>query len=181
MQNLQSVTLNSTKSFASYAQDIFQVIAGSLFLSVAAQIAIPFIPVPLTMQTFAVMLLGLTLGPVKGALSVALYIAESMTGLPILANFKSNPTALVGLCGGYIFGWVVQAYLTGLLFEKSSKASFKTLLGALLFISALQLGMGTLWLASFIGLKEAIFAGFVPFIIGETLKCIAILKIAARK
>lgn len=176
----QSVTASNEKPVFRYAKDALQVIGGSLFLAFSAQIAIPFLPVPLTMQTFAVMILALTLGKVKGTLSVVAYITESMMGLPVLSQATIAPLAIVGLRGGYLFGMIVQSYLVGSLFEKFSKLSYSTLLISLMLISTLQLSMGTLWLGSFIGWNQALMAGFYPFIIGETIKCISLLCIAKK-
>ncbi|HRD55187.1 MAG TPA: biotin transporter BioY [Parachlamydiaceae bacterium] len=173
MHSLSQAALVSKKDLFSYAKDALQVVAGSLFLSLCAQIAIPLFPVPLTMQTFAVMLLGATLGKVKGTLSVLAYIAESMLGFPVLAGMIVEPLAIFGLRGGYLFGFIAQAYLTGTFFEKYKTPSFSFTLFSLLLISLLQLGMGALWLASFIGLNQALLLGFYPFVPGTVLKCLA--------
>lgn len=165
------------------AKDLLQILGGALFLSLASQITIPLSPVPLTMQTFAVMVLALTLGRVKGTLAVVAYLVETMFGLPVLANAASSPFAIVGIRGGYLFGFIVQCYLAGVVFEKaSSKAiSYGTLLVSLLMISALQMFLGALWLSSFIGLGQALMAGFVPFIPGEFLKCVFVLGLFKKK
>lgn len=168
---LQTASL-SKKDLSSYIKDAFQILAGSLFLTLSAQIALPLFPVPLTMQTFAVMLLGVTLGKVKGTLSVLTYLVESTLGLPVLSGMVVEPLAIVGLRGGYLMGFLLQAFLTGAFFEKFKKPSFSFTLTALMAISLLQLGMGTLWLASFIGLNQAVLVGFLPFISGAFIKCL---------
>ncbi len=177
----QTVSSNSVKSYADLAKDFFLVLGGSLFLAIAAQIAIPFLPVPLTMQTFAVMMLSLALGKRKAVLSVAAYIAESMLGLPVLSQMSVAPLAIIGLRGGYIFGFMIQAYLAGALFEKSSELKFSSIAIALFLISVLQLSVGALWLGTFIGWNEALIAGFYPFIIGEAVKCLGVASFCQAK
>ena len=165
------------------AKDLLQILGGALFLSLASQVTIPLTPVPLTMQTFAVMILALTLGSVKGTLAVVAYLIETMFGLPVLANAASSPLAIVGVRGGYLFGFIIQCYLSGLLFEKaSSKAiSYATMLVSLVMISALQMFLGSLWLSSLVGLKAALMAGFIPFVPGEFLKCVFTLGLFKTK
>jgi len=177
---IQTITSVSDKPILRYLKDAFQVIGGSLFLAFAAQIAIPLTPVELTMQTFAVMLLALTLGKVKGTLSVIAYIIESMMGFPVLSNASIAPLAIIGIKGGYLLGFVIQAYLCGSLFEKFSKLSYSILLVSLVLISSLQLSIGALWLGNFIGWNQALIVGFYPFIPGEIIKCIAVLGFAKK-
>lgn len=174
----QTVSSKSVKSYTESAKDALQILGGSLFLALSAQIAIPFLPVPLTMQTFAVMMLALCLGKRKALLSVVAYIAESMFGLPVLSQMSQAPLAIIGLRGGYLFGFMIQAYLAGALFEKSRELKFSSIVMALFLISILQLSVGALWLGTFIGWNQALVAGFYPFIIGEAVKCFAIASFA---
>lgn len=175
---MQSIISNRSNVIvdSKIVKSVFQVFAGSLFLAMSAQISIPLSFVPLTMQTFAVMMLGLTLGRVKGALSVALYLLESFMGYPVLSGLSVASVPLITLRGGYLFAMVLQAYLTGLLFEKYSHLSNVVLLGSLFSITVLQLSMGAFWLGTTIGFQEALFAGFFPFLAGEFFKSVALLS-----
>jgi biotin transport system substrate-specific component len=154
---------------------LFQVIGGSLFIALCAQIKIPlaFSPVPLTLQTLAVMLVGATLGRRNGALTVLLYLAEISGGLPFLAGGLSAPLSLFGLKGGYYWGFIFQAYMAGWCRENQNKWSSPIILSILIFTTLIQLGIGTLWLSIFVGIKSCMQLGFYPFILGDILKCVA--------
>lgn len=129
-----------------------QVVAASLVLGLLAQIKIPLgvTPVPLSFQTFAVMLVSLLLGPRKGPLSVLLYLFEGAA---------VGSVHLMGPTGGYLLGFFVQSVLIG-----KFLASGRTFL-VLLLSSLVQMGLGVLWLGQFVGLDKALFLGFFPFIL----------------
>lgn len=161
--------------------DLLLAFGGSLFLALCAQISIPlpFTPVPLTMQTFAVLLLGGFLGPRKGALSVLFYLLQVCFGFPVLAGGVIAPMALLGPRAGYLAGMVVQAYLAGLC-VKQWKSRGALLLG-LLVTCAVQLTMGMWVLAPFVGWHNAIPMGIIPFIPGEILKSLLAAAYFSRK
>jgi biotin transport system substrate-specific component len=175
----QIIQAIDSKPVLRFAKDTMQVLGGSLLLATAAQMAIPMWPVPLTMQTLAVMFLGLTLGKVKGTLSVILYMIEAMMGLPVLTGGAPVAAAMM-LRGGYLFGFAVQAYFTGLLFEKFSKISYPIMFTLLTLVSILQLSLGALWLGSMVGFQTAFMTGFYLFIPGEIVKCLTILAFAKK-
>lgn len=159
--------------------DLIQVLGGSLFIVLCAQIKfpLPFSPVPLSMQTFAVLMIGGMLGKKKGALSVLLYLAQISGGLPFGAGGNANPLTLIGPTGGYFVGFVAQAYLTGWCMENMSQ--FRSLKAvALLTITPLLLGSA--WLSAFVGSENALTMGFYPFLIGDMLKCLAAMTCLAK-
>ncbi|MGA8163782.1 MAG: biotin transporter BioY [Waddliaceae bacterium] len=158
-----------------YLMPFLQVLGASFFLALCSQIKIPlyFTPVPLTLQTLAVMMIGGVLGRKKGSLSVLLYLGQIAVGLPFCAGGASNPLALAGPTGGYFFGFVVQAYLTGEYLEKERPFDSAKLLLMIFLISLLPLAMGTVWLGYCLGWKDAMVFGFYPFIPGDIVKCIA--------
>src|SRR5581483_9286863 len=92
-------------------------VAGSLFVAASAQIQVPLWPVPITMQTFAVLLIGAAYGAGLGAATLALYLVEGAAGLPVFAGLSGGPHVIVGPTGGYIVGFVVAAGLVGWLAE----------------------------------------------------------------
>lgn len=157
-----------------YLTSFLRVLAASFFLALCSQIEIPlyFSPVPITLQTLAVMILGGVLGRKEGALSVLAYLAEIAIGLPFCAGGVSNPLALVGPTGGYFFGFVVQAYLVGKYLEKERHFSSIKVLMMIFLISLVQLAMGTAWLRYYVGWNHAMLMGFYPFIPGDIIKCI---------
>lgn len=157
---------------------ISYVLAGFALIALFANIRVPlpFSPVPLTLQTFAAMLLGALFGRINGTLSVISYLAAISCGLPFVSGGTIDPNVLLGVKGGYLIGMVLQAYIVGYAFEK------KTLLFPSLFISSLlQLTLGTLWLSFFIGSKAALFAGFFPFIPGEIIKILSVFTLTTKR
>lgn len=152
------------------------VLAGSSFLALMARLSVPlpFTPVPLTMQTFAIFLLAGFLGGNRAALCVIAYLIEAAFGLPVLAGGMVDPFWFVGSRVGYLVGFVVAAYLVGKLLEMRSGGSYGSLVAVLgLGESIIFLfGMGGLsyWLGS---IYQAFILGVAPFLIGEIIKVMA--------
>lgn len=152
------------------ATNIALVFGGAALTAIAAQIQIPMWPVPMTMQTLAVLLVGAAMGAKRGALSLSLYLALGAAGLPVFASAKSLtgviPTA------GYLVGFVAAAALVGYLasrgFSSSPwKVALSFTLGGLVIYG---FGVTGLMLALGIDLTAAIAAGVVPFLIGDIVK-----------
>lgn len=156
----------------SLLQSTLLVVAGSLLIAGAAQIQIPlpFSPVPITLQTLAVLLIGATLGAKRGALSVALYLAEGSLGLPFFAGGTAGIASLLGPRGGYLVGFVAAAGLVGWLIERGAGRTFARAVGAFALGQLVIYALGVSWLAQFLGLNQAILAGVVPFLVGDALK-----------
>jgi biotin transport system substrate-specific component len=154
--------------------NVLLAVMGSLAIAACAQIAIPlpFTPVPITGQTFMVLLLGIIYGSRLGAATAALYLAEGALGLPFFAGGNSGISIFGGATGGYLIGFVIAAYVVGLLAERKWDRKLFTA-GAAMFLSSLiVLSFGTLWLSMFVGLKQAFLLGFLPFIPGDIIKTV---------
>jgi len=151
--------------------DIVLIVAGSLLIGLCAQIKffIPFSPVPVTAQTFAVLVTGALLGSRRGALAAALYIIEGAAGLPVFAS-GVGLSALYGFSGGYIFGFIPAAYLTGLLAEMGWDRRVGTTILAMILGNAALYAFGLFWLVFLVGIENALLVGLYPFLIGEVLK-----------
>lgn len=134
------------------------------------RIPLPFTPVPITLQTFAVMLIGGALGRRYGTLSVLFYLAESLIGLPVLSGGTSNPLALFSPVGGYLIGFAVQAYLTGWFVERTLTYGKGVVFLGIFAASIVQLVLGALVLGFYVGHTHAIYMGVIPFLIGDYLK-----------
>ncbi|WP_343081994.1 biotin transporter BioY [Ostreiculturibacter nitratireducens] len=147
---------------------ILMVVGGSFLIALSAQIKVPMIPVPMTLQTLAILFVGLTFGARMGALTVAAYLAEGAAGLPVFAGGATG-AALVGPTAGFLFGFVAMAYLAGLAADRGVKGLVPTLLVALA-VSALLYMPGVYWLATFIGFEKAVVAGMMPFLVGDAVK-----------
>lgn len=161
---------------------LIQVIGGSFLIALCSQIKIPlsFSPVPITLQTLAVMIVGCLLGKRNGAMSVLLYLTQGSAGLPVWAGGAVNSLALLGPTGGYLIGFVMQAYLAGWCMENGQSIRSGKLLFSLFFISLLQMALGTAWLGAYVGFENAVMMGFLPFLPGDFLKCVAATACAAK-
>lgn len=148
-------------------------IAGSLLLTVSAKTQIAFYPVPMTMQTLVIMVLGMALGPRLGAATVMLYLGQGALGLPVFAGTPEKGLGLAymaGPTGGYLAGFVAGAWLCGALAERGWDRSWlKTIVAAGLGHAAL-FGFGFIWLAILIGAEEAFAFGVAPFWAATLLK-----------
>jgi biotin transport system substrate-specific component len=152
-------------------RQVLQVLAASLFIGLCAQIKIPlfFTPVPLTGQTFAVLLVGSLLGSRKGALAALCYLAEGSMGMPVWAGGAAGIAHLLGPTGGYRFAYPLQALLAGYFFKKLD-GTFLKLFTALFMTCCMQLAVGSLWLGLFVGFTHCFALGFLPFITIELFK-----------
>ena len=152
--------------------DIVAVLGGSLATGLAAQAAIhlPFTPVPITGQTFAVLLVAALLGSRRGAMSMILYLAEGAAGLPVFGGGAAGPAILAGPTGGYLIGFVPAAWAVGALAERGWDRRVPTTLVAFLAGNALIYAFGLPWLALHVGWERTLALGFLPFAIGDALK-----------
>lgn len=147
------------------------VVVGTLALAIASQISVPMVPVPITMQTFAVTMIGALYGWRLGGLTVLAWLAEAMVGFPVLAEFKSGIAPFMGPTAGYLVAFPLMAIFVGFLTEKGISAN-RLFAGFSLHLAAnlLCLLLGWMWLAQVIGAEKAWIAGVVPFLIGAVLK-----------
>ena len=164
----------------SFAVKAIFLVVGTLALALASRIAVPMVPVPITMQTFAVTMIGALYGWRLGGLTVLAWIGEGMIGLPVWTNGASSVPYFLGATGGYLVSFPIMAVLVGWLAERGWTGE-RVVAGffAHLSANALCLAIGGVWLASIIGAEKAWIGGVAPFILGATLKsalAAAILK-----
>ena len=151
-------------------------VGASLLLAVSAKLKIPlaFSPVPLTMQTFVVLLLGFVYGPRLAMASVGLYLLEGAFGLPVFAQSPERGLGfayLLGPTGGYLLGFVLAAGLCGWCAERGWDRSYGRTLLAMLLGNALIYACGLAWLGSVIGFDKPLLAiGLLPFLVGDAVK-----------
>jgi biotin transport system substrate-specific component len=144
---------------------------GSLALTVSAKVQIPFWPVPMTLQTLVVLLLGMAFGARLALLTVVLYLAEGAFGLPVFAGTPEKGLGLAymaGPTGGYLVGFAVAAWLVGHITAARRDAAGLAL-AALLGTAAIY-APGVAWLAAFVGPEKALALGVLPFLWGDLLK-----------
>lgn len=153
---------------------VVTVVAASLLIVLGAQVQVrlPFSPVPVTLQTFAVLLAGALLGSRRGALAVLAYLAQGLMGLPVFAGWRGGVAHLLGPTGGYLLGFVAAAFVTGVLFERGWGAKPISAFLALLAGNAVIYALGLPWLALYVGAGRAVALGLAPFVIGDAAKIV---------
>ena len=154
-------------------KSLFAIILGSLALTISAKIKIPFYPVPMTMQTFVVLFLGVSLGYKIGLASVGLYLLEGIAGLPVFSNSPEKGVGLIYFTGptmGYLIGFLTASYLAS---KISNKDNFLLVLAKLTIATSTIYLLGLLWLGTLIVWDKPIFAlGAKPFLLAEIFKII---------
>jgi len=163
----------------SWLKELMLIGAGSLLLGLFAHFSfrLPFTPVPIVVQDYIALLLGAFLGSKRGALAVLLFIAEGSLGLPFFAQGTAGFAILAGPTGGYLLGYVLGAYLTGLFLERKKEKTFSSVFLALLLGNLAVFFLGLPWLSLYLGPAEAFLFGMVPFIPGAMIKLCASLKL----
>ncbi|KAF0107643.1 MAG: putative biotin biosynthesis protein BioY [Anaerolineaceae bacterium] len=156
-------------------RDMLLVVTGSLLVAGMAQVRIPlpFTPVPLTGQTFAVLLVGAALGSRRGAASLLFYLTLGMAGLPVFAGGASSLAYLAGPTGGYLIGFVCAAFVVGFLAERGLDRHFRSALLVFLVGEVVIYLCGISWLSLHLGAQKALVAGVFPFLLGDAIKMIA--------
>jgi len=157
------------------------ILLGSLALTVSAKIKIPFYPVPMTMQTFMVMFIGLSFGYKIGLATVSLYLFEGIVGLPVFSNSPERGTGLVYFTGptmGYLVGFLSACYFTKFVNQKDNL--FKIFIKLVISVSTIYI-LGVIWLGSLIGWEKPILSlGVYPFLLAEFFK-VVLLSIISTK
>lgn len=166
----------------SWTRTIVLIVAGSLLLTLSAKVQVPFWPVPMTMQTFVVLMIGATYGSTLGAATVLVYLLQGALGLPVFAK-GGGLAYMTGPTGGYLVGFLVAAWLVGKLAERGLDRRVLTALPMFLLGDLVVLALGVSWLATLIGFEKAWAAGVLPFLPAEALKialAMALLPLAWR-
>jgi biotin transport system substrate-specific component len=155
---------------AGVGRSIALIVAGSLLLTLSAKIQIPFWPVPMTMQTLAVLVLGAAYGARLGVAAMLTYIAEGAAGLPVFAGPSAGAAYLMGPTAGYLVGFVIAAGVVGFLAERGWNRRMSLIVGAMCLGHLLIFVPGVLWLAVLFGWQKAFAVGVSPFVLATLLK-----------
>ena len=173
--------LTKNISQAKIIKSLIAIILGSIALTISAKIKIPFYPVPMTMQTFVVLFLGVSLGHKIGLASVGLYLLEGIMGLPVFSNSPEKGVGLIYFTGptmGYLIGFLVASYLAS---KINSKDNFLIILTKIIIATSTIYILGLLWLGTLIGWDKPIFdLGAKPFLLAEIFK-IFLLALITKK
>ena len=152
-------------------KSLFAIVLGSIALTISAKIKIPFYPVPMTMQTFVVLFLGVSLGYKIGLASVCLYLFEGIFGLPVFSNSPEKGVGLIYFTGptmGYLIGFLTATYLSS---KINDKDNFFIILVKLTIATSTIYILGLSWLGTLIGWDKPIIAlGAQPFLLAEIFK-----------
>jgi biotin transport system substrate-specific component len=150
-------------------------VVGSLVLWASAKVQVPFYPVPMTLQTLAIMVIAASYGWRLALATIVVYFVEGAAGLPV---FSGTPERGIGLAymlgptGGYLLGFAVAMVLVGWVSERGAQRSPLRLLAAMLVADAIVLALGFAWLARAAGAEVAWTAGVVPFLLGVAIKIV---------
>jgi len=170
MEAIKKIELNKI------AKVILVAVLGTLLLTISAKIKIPFYPVPMTMQTFVILLIGITLGYRMGLATVTLYLLEGIVGLPVFASSPEKGIGIAYFIGptmGYLIGFLVAVYFAGLF--KYDKGIINTFLKLIFSVSFIYI-FGLIWLGTLIGWDKPIFKlGAQPFLLAELFKILLLL------
>ena len=162
-------------------KSVLIILLGSIILAISSKIKIPFYPVPMTMQTFVVLLIGMSFGYKIGLATISLYLIEGIIGLPVFSNSPERGVGLVYFTGptmGYLIGFLSACFLASLI--KKNDNYFIIFIKLILSVSTIYI-LGVLWLGTLIGWdKPIIQLGVVPFLLAEFFK-ISLLTILAKK
>ncbi len=165
--------------------NLILIVGGSIVLALLSQVKVPLLPVPITLQTFGVLLIGLSYGSRLGALTLAAYLAEGAAGLPVFAGGAGGFQHLGGPTAGYLWGFLAAAWVVGYLVEQGWNRSILFLALAALVGNIMLYVPGLLWLnyAFLQSWEKTIAVGLVPFLLGDVIKlvlAVAILHAAHR-
>lgn len=160
-------------------RNLLLAVAGSFLLWASAKVQVPFYPVPMTLQTGVVFLIGIAYGPRLAVATVLLYLAQGAMGWPVFAGTPEKGIGLpymMGPTGGYLAGFVAAAAISGWMAERS-RHWLATGLGVLAATAAIY-ALGVLWLSTFVGFGKAVTLGVLPFLLGDLLKLAIVTAMA---
>jgi Uncharacterized conserved protein len=155
---------------------ILLVLFGSALIALCAKIYVPLYPVPITMQTFGVFLIGLTYGWRLGGTTIAIYLFGGALGLPVFAKSGLGIAYLFGPTGGFLFGFFFAAVACGWFAERGFDRSYVKLFISLLIGNILLYALGLIWLGKIVGWDKPILElGFYPFVLGDLIKILLVV------
>ncbi|MGB6099308.1 MAG: biotin transporter BioY [Comamonas sp.] len=162
---------NGAAGGARWLRQAALVLAGTAVLTASSYVSIPMVPVPVSMQTFAVLMVGALYGWRLGGITVLAWLLEALLGMPVLAGGKGGLAPFVGPTAGYLLAFPVGAMLMGWLVERGFDGTrLLRAFGAMLLCTTLILAIGGLWLGTMIGAAKGWALGVAPFLAGEVVK-----------
>ena len=160
---------------SSLVRNAILALLGTILVAVAAHISVVMLPVPITLQTLAVLAIGAAYGSRLGAATLALYAAEGAAGLPVFAPTPDGYPGITGPTGGYIIGFILAAALLGWLVERGWDRGIPKMIAATLLAAAVLYIPGLIWLQGFVGgFEKAVEYGLAPFWLWDTVKALVV-------
>jgi biotin transport system substrate-specific component len=172
VQNATAILSVPILSIESLSGKLVRIVAGTLFLAASSWISVPSFPVPITMQTYAVIVIGALLGARLGTATVIAWLMEAALGMPVLAHGAAGVAVFVGPTAGYLFSFPVAAAFVGWLADRKLDRGMVSCFLSMLGGNAINLTLGVLWLAVAVGWRSAFLVGFLPFWIGGIAKAL---------
>lgn len=163
-------TLSNTTYLLEAGKTIAIAFVASLFMGVISQFTVPFYPVPITLQTLGVYLIGLAFSPSTAFLSLIFYLGECSMSLPFLSGGQIDPAWMVTTRAGYLVAFPIAAFFISKVHRSFQNQTYLTAFLAVLVGKFIILGCGVAYLSTFIGFEKAIVAGFLPFLYSGFVK-----------
>ena len=177
-QTLMKATLLRTSSFGTEEQvsvigKIMFLVLGVAILSLSAHFKVPFYPIPMTLQTLVVLLIGMSYGPHLGGATILSYLLLGGLGAPVFSG-GAGFAYLIGPTGGYLAGFFVAVTVLGFLAERGMGKNWITSAALAVIGTVIIYALGLSWLTSIIGYEKAIQFGLMPFVFGDCLKIVIV-------
>jgi len=168
----QRVMIDTVWPTAGTWREVVLILGGSLLIALVArlQFLLPFSPVPVTGQTFAVLLLGALYGSKRGPATVVTYLTLGAIGLPVFAAGAAGLARFVGPTAGYLLGFVIAAFAVGSLCERGWDRRPWTAAASMIIGNLIIYATGIIWLSRFVGWEAVLITGVLPFLVGDALK-----------
>lgn len=170
MQNTTAALFPSKYNVESLLRSSAQIFAGTIFLALSSWVSIPLAPIPITMQTYAVIVIGALFGARMGTATVMAWLLEAFVGMPVLAHGAAGAAAFFGTSAGYLFSFPVAAAFVGWVADRKLDRGIVGSLATMIAANGINLAMGVSWLAALLGWHRAIAVGLTPFWVGGIAK-----------
>ncbi len=170
MRTFADIICSSAVRRDAMIRDIALIMAGSALVTLCAKIQLPMLPVPVTMQPFAVLLVGATLGSRRGALAMGAYLLQGVMGLPVFALPAAGLAYFASPTAGYLLAFPIAAFIVGRLAERGWDRRFCTAVVAFALGQVVILALGFAWLTVSMGVEQGFATGVAPFLLGDLLK-----------
>lgn len=173
MQARVQANIPTIASRPAIGRQLAQVALGTLALTASSWLSLPTLPVPITMQTYVVIVIGALFGPVLGTITVCAWLGESLLGLPVLAHGTGGILPFLGPTAGYLVSFPIVAAFVGWLAQRGwTRAGLLPSFAVMLGGNAINLALGALWLAAILGWSRAFALGVLPFLVGALVKAV---------